>query len=272
MAVLTQMSFWLPSWHLVVPPVQSVTHCPPWQTLPDAHAVPQSPQCIGSRSRSTHTSIVSGSGLPPAPPAPPAPGFGTEHTVVPAKHVTLHAPSMQLSSTPHALSQAPQCASSFLRLKHEALSPTTHFVVPPLQSSSHAPTEHSWSAVHAVPHAPQCAPSTCVSTQRFLPSTSHLVVPPAHLSAQAPREHTSSASHALPHAPQLDGSKRTSRHAPSHSFSLAVQLDALPPLPVGAGILSRSVYTTSSQPAAATMMAAGNSQASPSRLCFCFIR
>ena len=139
---------------------------------------------------------------------------------------------MQVSSAPHALSQAPQCASSFLRLKHEGLSPTTHFVVPPLQSSSHAPTEHSWSAVHAVPHAPQFAPSTCVSTQRFLPSTSHLVVPPAHLSAQAPREHTSSAPHALPHAPQLDGSKRTSRHAPSHSFLLAVQLGALlPPEP-----------------------------------------
>jgi hypothetical protein len=201
----------------------------PWlQACPLVQVVPQAPQLVGSRRRSTqtplHRSWPAGHWHLPEPQNEP-PVHRTPHppqlslldwtstqappqAVRPAEHAARHLPDTHAGvPAAQAALQAPQWPGLFevsTQVPPQSVVPVGH---------PQAPSTHALPPVHALPQVLQLAGSELVSVQAPL----HAVRPVAQVAAHMPTEQTWPPPQGLVHPPQWAGSVSTSTHVPPQS-------------------------------------------------------
>lgn len=159
-------------------PVQAPT---PLQFSPPEHALPQTPQFLGSCSRFAQYA---------EPPSVP-------QAVKPLAQVSPQLPAAQACPAGQTVLQLPQFSPSDCRSTQVACPFTVHKVLAPWHAEAQAPAWQAWPEGQAFPQVPQFAASVWVFVQ-VLPQA---VCPVGH--AQAPAVQAWPGRHAVPQAPQF---------------------------------------------------------------------
>ena len=161
-------------------------HTLAWHVIPPAHAVPQTPQWLGSEERSTHVAAV------PVP-----------HRVCPVGH--LQTPATHVSVDTQALPQAPQFVRLVCVFTQTGGVPHTWPELMDAQAT-HDPLTQLELLSHFLPQLPQLFESD-VSSTHALPvpaSVGHVTSLPGH--AHPASTHEAPDAQTFPQAPQLSGS------------------------------------------------------------------